>query len=597
MAYTLVVVESPNKVKKIEGFLGPGYRCVATVGHFRDLPASGVLGIQRSGSEVTPIYEVTDRGKQALARIKSLAKAADTVVLATDPDREGEAIAWHVVECLPKRTRCTRVTFQAITKAAVLAAMRVPRAVDQALVDAQQARRLLDRCVGWFVSPTLKAGVGDARARSAGRVQSAALRIVVDHERTIQAFRPTAYHVLTATLRARSSQVAFTADLHEWQGEEVGTTLSDPAIVEQIARVCAGGLWRVADIARVPKPISSPKPYITSTIQKDASRLFRMRPADTMAALQRLFEGGHITYHRTDSPTLAPEAVEGARTYIREHHPELLPKEPPQHAAKGGAQEAHEAIRPTHWETGPNAITTGDGPLYRLIWTRFIASQMIPGKDILSTLRIAVLPEGSQHPAGFFLAKGTLRSVTGFQFFLELMSPKKPTTADREATGEGEGGTTKDSNQVIPAVADGDPLTCIDLQARHTTTKAPPRLTQASLISVLEKARIGRPSTYATILSTILERDYVTEDAKGHLFATDLGTAVVDFLMQHFADDFMSLTYTKTIEGDLDAIAAGSTPWKRFFIQATDQLLQRSRAAGFSGDPFAPGSGPAQRSA
>jgi len=588
MAYTLVVVESPNKVKKIEGFLGPQYRCVATVGHFRDLPTKGGLGITREGGRVIPDYTVTERGQSALARIRKMAKGADHVILATDPDREGEAIAWHVVECLPKKTRCSRATFGAITKAAVTSAIKAPRHIDQDLVDAQQARRLLDRCVGWFVSPTLSQGLHDPRAKSAGRVQSAALRIVVDHERDLRAFRETTYFALSGRFTPGTGS-AFVATLDTWQGEGVGTTIATREQADAILAVCRTAYWRVLSVDRIPKPIGAPAPYITSTIQKDASRLLKLRPADTMAALQRLFEEGHITYHRTDSPSLAPEAVSGARAFIQSHFPGLLPEQAPQHRAGGAAQEAHEAIRPTHWETGPEAVSGVDATLYRLIWARFLASQMKPGSDINSTLCIGVLPPDSTHPAGTFVAKGTVVAAAGFRSFLDAVLPAKAKPGARAASDAGaDGDGAETAAQLIPAVAVHDPLTCLELTARQTATKPKKRLTQASLITVLEKSQIGRPSTYATILTTILDRGYVDEDALGRLSASDLGMKVIDFLIQFFADDFLSLTYTKNIEAELDAIAKGALPWMPFFTRVTDNLLARARQAGYSLEPFGP---------
>jgi DNA topoisomerase I len=583
----LVIVESPNKTAKIRGFLGSGYRVAASFGHVRDLPVAGELAVAFSDGRVIPRYEPLPRAENALRELRALADQAEEVLLATDPDREGEAIAWHISEMLGKRSY-RRVVFHAITKNDVTAAIAQPRALDLNLVNAQQARRVLDRVVGWLVSPTLRR-IGK-EARSAGRVQSVALRLVVERERDIARFNAVDHFVLFATVLSRKRPPKFAARLITWKGEPLAQRLIGRAVAEKTVEWCRRQPWQVQFCDRRDANRNPPPPFTTATVQQAASVRLGFNPDQTMKVLQSLFENGHITYHRTDSTTLSPEAVQAARALIaKEFPPAYLPSKAVVHAGKSvNAQEAHEAIRPTHPENGADHLAhLGDeGKLYELVWKRFIASQMSPGVDQLTTIDVACAPgTWNGQPMGVFQAKGKVLRFDGWRRLTGDDATEEKKTGRKKKQGD-----EQDDDEVLaelPVLEVGELLDLIDLAARERTTKPPPRYTQASLIKKLEHDGIGRPSTYANILRTILQRNYV-EEKKRKLHATELGCAVIDFLIRHYAGNFIELDFTARLEADLDRIAAGGRDWQQLVTEAGFGVLKLAQRAGLRGNPLGP---------
>jgi DNA topoisomerase-1 len=587
----LLIVESPNKTRKIRDFLGSGYRVAASFGHVRDLPVSGDLAVGFRDGKVLPTYVPLERSGRAIAELTALAKQADEVLLATDPDREGEAIAWHISQLLGER-KYQRVVFHAITKAAVLAAMAAPRALDQRLVDAQQARRVLDRVVGWLVSPTLRR-LGK-EAKSAGRVQSVALRLVAEREREIQRFNAVDYFILAARLERSGTPPPFATRLIAWKGEPLAQRLTELALAEKTVAWCRRQPWQVLSCDRREANRNPPPPFTTATVQQAASVRLGFNPDATMKLLQSLFENGHITYHRTDSTALDPEAVAAARELItRDFPPAYLPATPNVYATKAAnAQEAHEAIRPTHPETGAAAGGAGDeGRLYQLVWQRFIACQMVPGRDQLTTLDVACAPGAwavagrEPQPMGVFQAKGKVVLFDGWRR-LAGDDATEEAKAKRKRGKAGDGEEEDDETEAdLPLLEPGQTLTLLELDARQRATKPPPRFTQAALIKKLEHDGIGRPSTYANIMRTILTRGYV-EEKKRKLHATSLGLSVTDFLVRYFTGNFIDLGYTARLEDDLDRIARGEADWQRVVTEASFAVLALARQAGLRGDPL-----------
>jgi DNA topoisomerase I len=584
----LLIVESPNKTRKIREFLGRDYRVAASFGHVRDLPMSGDLAVGFRNGQVLPRYEPLDRSRDAIADLKRQAEDAEEVLLATDPDREGEAIAWHLSQLLGERPY-RRVVFHAITKAEVVKAVANPRMLDQHLVDAQQARRVLDRVVGWLVSPTLRALGKDAK--SAGRVQSVALRLVAEREREIGKFNAVDYFILTATVEKTGTPPPFVARLVTWKGEPLGQRLTDQAIAQKTVDWCRKQRWQVQSCDRRDQQRHPPPPFSTATVQQAASVRLGLNPDQTMKMLQSLFEGGHITYHRTDSVALSPEAIAAARALIGQRFkPTYLPPQPVIHATKStNAQEAHEAIRPTHPESGVDALgERPEGKLYQLIWNRFIASQMASGRDQLTTIDIACAPgawlvEGKPPQAmGVFQAKG---KVVLFDGWRKLTGSDETDEVVKKARGKAKKDDDDEFAGELPMLTPGDAVDLKELEALNRTTKPPPRYTQASLIKKLEKEGIGRPSTYAAIMRTILERGYVGEKTR-KLFATELGMAVIDFLVHHYGGNFIDLGFTARLEEDLDRIARGEASWQQVVTDAAQSVLVLAQRAGLRGNPL-----------
>ncbi len=559
---TLVVVESPAKVKTIQKYLDSTYLVKASMGHIVDLPKSR-LGVDVKKG-FSPEYRVIPAKRKTLEELRKAAEKAGALYVATDPDREGEAIGWHLAQQLPvDRRKVHRVLFNEITERAVRAAFRQPGKIDRKKVDAQQARRVLDRLVGYNLSPLLWRKVH--RGLSAGRVQSVAVRLVVDREREIRAFVPTEYWTLAAALSAKHPP-EFTATLKEIRGERA--SLSTEPDVRQIIQALEGVQFVVKVVERGERKKNPAPPFITSTLQQEAWRKLRFTPKKTMMLAQQLYEGvelgeegpvGLITYMRTDSVRVAREAQLTAREWVgRRLGREYLPDEPPAYRARKNAQEAHEAIRPTDPAREPKALarflSRDQLVLYRLIWERFLACQMRPA--VYATVSADI-----QAGEYLFRAQG---STLSFQGFMALY------VESREETEAAE----EDAEAVLPVLDEGETLTLLVLEPKQHFTQPRPRYTEASLVKELEERGIGRPSTYAQILSTIQERGYVRRE-KGTLFPTELGIHVTDFLLPLFPE-IMDVEFTAKLEEALDKVEEGSAPWvkpvREFYARMTEDL-------------------------
>jgi len=535
----LVIVESPAKSKKIAGFLGQGWRVEACLGHVRDLPEAE-LGVEVA-ADFRPTYEVLPGKGNVVKKLLKAIKDAEAVYVATDPDREGEAIAWHLLKLanVPKDKPVYRALFHAITKDAVREAVAHPRALDVNLVEAQQARRIVDRLVGYLASP-LAAKALDGKF-SAGRVQSVCLRLVVEREHEIAGFTPEIFWTLVLKLAADGTE--FTAKLHRVKGSNSAFKTREPldklVTLIQTAQVWVGKAGRTVK-ARHPLP-----PFTTSSLQQAASKGLGLSPDRAMALAQTLYEQGWITYMRTDGVSIAPEAQEAARNYIaHEHGADYLPPEPPTYTVKtANAQEAHEAIRPTDVNRLPNDVDGDGAMLYALIWKRFIASQMSPA---LYTITGAVIYAGKAQGQPFpmeFRAQG--RSLL-FDGFLNVYE---------EPADEGEDGN--EETGTLPPLKDNQVLQLVAPVIEEHQTRAPARYTEAALVQALEQRGIGRPSTYASMVKTVKDKGYVKISQK-RLVPTENGIALCDFLTAHFAD-VLAYDYTARLEESLDRIAMGST--------------------------------------
>jgi DNA topoisomerase-1 len=518
MQKTLVIVESPAKAKTIEKYLGEGYTVMASVGHVRDLPKSNKNAIDIEGGFV-PHYEVVKNKEQVIADLKEAADGADLVILATDPDREGEAIAWHLVEALKLTKKKTkRIAFNEITKDAVQEALAQPRPIDQDLRKAQEARRVLDRLVGYDLSGLIWKKVRYGLA--AGRVQSPALRILMEREREIRAFVPENYWVLTADVKHPNG--AFTLTCSEEPREEAETN--------RILEAAQKHPWQVVGVKESQQKRSPYPPFTTSTLQQAASTRLGFSPSRTMALAQKLYQAGHITYMRTDSPTLSKAALgmladEVEKTFGKDYVDVKNFK-----SRSKNAQEAHEAIRPTNAGKERAGHTDEQKRLYNLIRTRAIASQMQPAQ-VLKT-KITANIDGDTIPA--FAANGSRVVSLGWL------------KADPAARGE---------DVELPEVAEGDALTLKDIQSEAKQTTPPNRYTEAGLVKELEKRGIGRPSTYASIMKNLADREYVEKQGKT-LIPTDTGDVVSSFLEKNFAH-YIGDDFTAEMENELDDIADG----------------------------------------
>ncbi|MBI1864293.1 MAG: type I DNA topoisomerase, partial [Nitrospirae bacterium] len=575
MSSSVIIVESPAKVKTLRKFLSKEYEILASVGHVRDLPKK-TLGVDvEKGFE--PQYETIKGKKDALAKIRQTAKTAKAVFLATDPDREGEAIAWHVAEEIgngsKKAPAIYRITFNEITKRAVTDALKTPGRIDMSLVDAQQARRVMDRLMGYQLSPLLWEKV--RRGLSAGRVQSVAVRLVCEREREINEFKQEEFWSITAGLEA-GTPPPFEAKLARLDGKKA--SLPDQAAAEAALRAVEGKPFRVASVARKEKRRNPVPPFITSTLQQEAARKLGFTAKKTMMLAQRLYEGmeigsegsvGLITYMRTDSFRIAKEAQDEARDAIRTRFgPEYLPAAPPVYASKKGAQDAHEAVRPTSPSRTPDAVKDflerDMARLYRLIWERFIASQMSPALMDATSVEIEAGP-------GLFKATG---SVITFPGFLKVYAEgrdeeEKKNSEEPEAQAEEREG-------VLPAMKAGDVLSLKSLAPRQHFTQPPPRYTEATLVKALEEKGIGRPSTYAAILSTIQDRKYA-EKIEKKFHPTPLGLLVNDLLVAHFPT-ILDVAFTARMEEELDRVEEGNLPWRQavgdFYAPFSESLAQ-----------------------
>jgi DNA topoisomerase-1 len=582
----LVIVESPTKMKSIAGYLGDGYEVLSSVGHIRDLaePKNLPADLKKGGlgkfavdvdNGFEPYYVVSDSKKKTVAELKRALKDADELLLATDEDREGEAIAWHLLQVLKPKVPVRRMVFHEITKDAILAATDNTRELDVALVDAQETRRILDRIYGYEISPVLWRKVGPAL--SAGRVQSAATRLVVDRERERLAFTAASYWDLTAHVAADDA-TPFEARLVRLDGERVATgrdyddtgALKSKAVPldEATATSLAAALAAPTTPVRVSKVESKPysrrpaAPFTTSTLQQEAARKLRFSARQTMSVAQSLYENGYITYMRTDSASLSSQAINAARAQATSlYGAETIPDKPRQYAGKSkNAQEAHEAIRPSGdtFRTPSSLASTlhgNDFKLYDLIWKRTVASQMADAKGQTATVTI----EATADKVAEFTASGTVITFRGF-----LNAYEEGQDEDRNADA-----SAKEAK--LPPLTEGQQVALRDVEAKGHETSPPPRYTEASLVKQLEELGIGRPSTYAQTIATIMDRGYVTQRGQA-LIPSWIAFSVVRLLEQHFGD-LVQYDFTAAMEEDLDRIANGSqdrTAWLQNFYYGGD---------------------------
>ena len=567
MAKPLIIVESPAKARTITKYLGKAYNVMASVGHVRDLPASK-LGVDIENN-FTPQY-ITIKGKgKILTEIKKAAGSASKIFLGPDPDREGEAIAWHIAEELTgKDDNIFRVLFHEITEKAIKEALHNPGRIDTNKVNAQQARRILDRIVGYKLSPLLWEKV--RRGLSAGRVQSVAVRLICDLEKEILQFVSEEYWSLTATVEGKVPP-PFKIRLIKYRGEDI--KIPDQQEAERIKGVLSGSEYIVKTIEKKERKKNPQPPFTTSKLQQEAARKLRFTAKKTMLIAQKLYEGieigsegpvGLITYMRTDSVRISADAQSEARKFIKDSiGSEYIPAKGIAYKNKKGIQDAHEAIRPTSVFRSPDEIKEyvdkDSFNLYRLIWNRFVACQMSPA--ILDTTTIDI-------QAGEYLLRAT-GSVIKFPGFMKLYEEGRDDSA-QAVEGEEE--------DVLPSVAEGERLNFLSIEPKQHFTQPPARYTEASLIKELEEKGIGRPSTYAAILSTIQDRKYV-EKKEGRFHPTELGVLVNDMLVEHFPE-LIDVTFTAKMEDELDEIEEGRYEWRQAvgdFYRPFDQHLEKAR--------------------
>ncbi len=559
----LVIVESPAKAKTIGKYLGPDYKVLASMGHVRDLPKSKI-GVDID-HDFTPDYQPIKGKEDTIKELKKAAKASQRVFLATDPDREGEAISWHLKELLDlPEDKTSRVTFNEITKKVVTESIAAPRDIDQNLVDAQQARRILDRIVGYQLSPLLWKKI--RRGLSAGRVQSVATRLVAERDAEIDAFVPQEYWTLEVLLdRIAPNTGRFKAQFH---GREKKIELKSREQVDEVLDAVKGAPFTVSSLKRQDKSRSPAPPFITSTLQQEASRKLNMTPRRTMSVAQQLYEGvdiegegtvGLITYMRTDSLRISEEAIAAASRFIGGRYgQDYLPDKPRRFKTKAGAQDAHEAIRPSDVTLTPEQVRKSLTPeqhrLYKLIWSRFLASQMAAA--VYDSVNLDVTSAGYVFKAS--------RSEVKFNGFLAVYEEGKDEESDEIQTP-------------LPNLREGEPLNCAGITPEQKFTQPPSRYTEATLIRALEEKGIGRPSTYAPTITTILSREYVVKDGK-YLHTTPLGQVVTDLMKDKF-NDVVDYTFTAAMEDRLDKVESGQENWKHVlsdFYQDFHQELDKA---------------------
>lgn len=563
MLKNLVIVESPAKAKTIEKFLGPDYKVMSSYGHVRDLKRRSFSIDVEHGFK--PVYEIPEDKQQLVGELRKAAAQAETVWLASDEDREGEAISWHLFEVLnlkPENTR--RIVFHEITKRAILNAIANPRDIDLNLVDAQQARRVLDRIVGFELSPVLWKKVKPAL--SAGRVQSVALRLIVERENEIKHFVSEPYWRVGATF-ATQGGASFSAEL--------GRRLADEGSARELLGACAGAGFKVGDVSVRPHSKAPAPPFTTSTLQQEASRRLGFTVSQTMMVAQHLYEAGHITYMRTDSVNLSQEAIAALASEIGTRYGAQYLKERHYHTSSKGAQEAHEAIRPAYIDRPTIEGTSQEKRLYALIWRRTMASQMSDAQIEKTTVEITSPALGADH----FSASG---EVVKFDGYLRVYSADHSSDEQSEETPAG----------TLPALTGGQQLEAVAVTATERFTQQPARYTEATLVRKMEELGIGRPSTYAPTISTIQQREYVEKGEKegsersyavlnlghdgtvtretrietigsdkGKLVPTDIGCVVNEFLTQYFPD-ILDYNFTARVEEKFDDIAEGKLPWE-----------------------------------
>ena len=562
----LIIVESPSKAKTISKYLKGKFKVDASGGHVRDLPEK-TLGIKiTAGFE--PRYEITPSKKEIIKRLTAEAQRAGRVYLATDPDREGEAISWHLQTVLGlDENGENRIEFNEISPAAVQNALKNPRKINYNLVDAQQARRVLDRLVGYKLSPLLNNRIQSGL--SAGRVQSVALRLIVDREREILSFVPDEYWTFSATLQDRDSKYQpFKATYQlKKNGESIGKELA-----EKVEAAVKGGTFKVTKVKKGVTKQHAPAPFTTSSLQQDASNKFGMTSPEIMLVAQHLYEGmdvggdhiALITYIRTDSVRVAKEAQENALQFIKnEYGAEYAPEKPNYYATKKGAQDAHEAIRPINLAVTPASVKGSLDKkhynVYKLIYDRFVASQMAEAQ--YNTMQIEV------ESAGYtFKASGKAMLFAGY-------------TAAYQETAKDE---EEDVSSLFPPVEDGDILNLNELAKEQKFTRPPLRYTDASLVKVMEEKGIGRPSTYASIISVLTKRRYVEKDGK-YMVPTEVAYKITDMLVKYFTD-IMDVGFTAHMEDDLDKIEEGGVDWHRIIADFYPDFAEKLKAASTDGD-------------
>ena len=576
MSKSLVIVESPAKAKTIEKYLGKGFEVLASVGHIMDLPKNEI-GVELENRTFEPTLIVSPGKEKVVAQLKRAGAAADEIFLAPDPDREGEAIAYHLALQLgtsaKERKKIRRVTFNEITKKAVQAAFKHARDLDQNLVDSQQTRRVLDRLVGYQISPLLWDKV--RRGLSAGRVQTVAVRLIVEREREIGAFGPVEYWNLDAflhpekqaekSLKARftgiNGEPARVANGKDKDGKDqfIANALPDEKQMNAVVDALTGAKWSLVSVQSTEKQRKPLAPFITSQLQRDAASKLGFNVRRTMGVAQRLYEGvevgaegtsGLITYMRTDSPRVSPEAIAGAREWIgKQLGARYLPATPNVYKGKKAAQDAHEAIRPTDASRTPESVarylTDEQLKVYRLIWQRFVASQMTPAVFDVTTAKIAALSSKTGRTYDFRLSGSVVR-FDGFLKVYEVLEDKKD-DEDDEASNK------------LPNLDGVKQLELEKLDPEQHFTSPPPRFNEASLVKVLEERGIGRPSTYASIINTIQDREYVTK-ISGRFYPTEIGMVVCDLLVKNFPYIF-DIAYTAKLEEELDEIEEGNEKW------------------------------------
>ena len=554
----LLIVESPSKAKTIEKYLGKGWRVVASVGHVRDLvPESGSVDTEHN---FTPKWQIMPGKEKQIKLIIDELKKADNIYLASDPDREGEAIAWHINDILNTRNvlngkNVYRVAFHEITKNAILEALKNPREIDNNLVDAYLVRRILDYLIGFGISPLLwKKNLG----KSAGRVQSVAVRLVVDREKEIESFKPVEYWSITANCEKNKNE--FSANLTKFDGKKIEKmTIENKTMVEKIvSELQTPTIGTISNIEKKKVQRHAYAPFTTSTLQQEASRKLNFSSKRTMATAQKLYESGFITYMRTDATNLSVEAVNEIREYItHEYGDKFLPKTPNIYVTKSkNAQEAHEAIRPTHFESSKPELSGDELKLYNLIWKRTVACQMCNAEFDSVSVDINV-------NKAVFHCVGTTRTFDGFmRVYVEETEDEK-----------------NDDNVKLPPLNINDKIEINSLKTEQHFTQPPARFTEASLVKKLEELGIGRPSTYATIMSTIVDRQYVEQDKQHRFHPTMAGWVLVSYLSNYF-QDLVDVNFTAKTEDTLDDVSNGTRDKLsslKSFWEPTNQTIESAR--------------------
>jgi DNA topoisomerase-1 len=587
MPKSLVIVESPAKAKTISKILGKDFQVKASVGHVRDLPKNK-LGVNvRKNFE--PLYEILKDKEPIVAELREAALLADKVYLAPDPDREGEAIAWHLSEILdlPKK-KVHRIEFNEITKEAVLAAIKAPRQIDKRLVDAQQARRVLDRLVGYKISPLLWRKVN---GRSAGRVQSVAVRLICAREDEVDGFTPQEYWTIKAELSRAKTKTFFTAPLSKWQGKRViaasekataqTIVVDTKKFADKIVKETEKQDFAVASVTEKVSQRSPQAPFITSTLQREASTFLGYTVKKTMQVAQTLYEGvelpegatGLITYMRTDSTRVAQQAQDEAKKFIiSAYGKKYYPDKPRVYARKGkSVQDAHEAIRPAYPERKPESLkqylTPDQLKVYKLIWERFMASQMASAEILTRSVEISA-------GEALFRASASEKKFAGFTIVYDRLS--KDVATDSESQVDDENGEGEEAAN-LPELTKGEALKMKDLKSDQHFTQPPPRYTEASLIKTLEELGIGRPSTYSATVSTIVDRKYVERQQKA-LAPTKLGQAVNALLVEHFGN-IVDVGFTAEMEAKLDQVEEDKIDWHgmlKAFYQPFNETLKKA---------------------